>query len=47
MATFDENEPPAQTLEGVSEDGEPLKAPALAYQTRLERYELQEGGIEP
>ena len=47
VAVFDQVDPPSQTLEGVREEGEPLRAPALDYHTRVGQYELQEGEAAP
>ena len=47
VAVFEGEDPPAQTLEGVREEGEPLRAPALDYHTRVGQYELQEGEEAP
>ena len=47
VATFETDEPPSQTLEGVREEGEPLLAPAIDYRIRVGRYELQEGEESP
>ena len=47
VAEFEELDSPDMLPENVLEDGEPLLAPAVAYQHRMDSYQLQEGGSTP
>jgi hypothetical protein len=47
VVEFGIDNPPDKTLEGVREEGAPLQAPAVDYQTRVGQYELLEGQETP
>jgi hypothetical protein len=47
VAEFEEDDPPGLIPESVQEEGEPIRPPALAYRTRMERFEVVEEEKEP